>query len=226
MKNNQLSINSSGFKMRHIEPLTKNQNLAFKSWEKGKDLFLHGAAGTGKTLLAFYFGLKEVLSTRLRTLVVIRSVVPTRNIGFLPGDLREKSKEYETPYYELCQVLFGRTDSYEILKQRGYIQFVTTSFLRGVTMDNSIIVIDECQNMNWAELNTIMTRVGKNSRIIFAGDFKQSDLNNRSGSFDIHKIIRVCGRMDCFDFIQMKPEDIIRSGKAKEYLLAVESCGY
>lgn len=217
---------TSSMPLRRIQPLTENQNRAFQSWSAGKDLFLHGTAGTGKTLLAFYFGLKEVLIGNANKVMIIRSVVPSREMGFLPGTAKEKSAEYVAPYYDICNTLFDRGDAYGILEQRGNVEFTTTSFLRGKTFSNCIMVIDECQNMSWGELNTIMTRVGPGTRIIFSGDTKQSDLDERKGKHDIRKFLRVCGIMDCFDFIQMMPDDVVRSGKAKEYILACEELGY
>ena len=147
-------------------------------------------------------------------------------MGFLPGTAKEKSAEFEAPYYGICNTLFNREDAYNILKQKGHVEFKTTSHLRGMTLDNVIILVDECQNMNWQELHTIMTRLGENTRIIFCGDTKQSDLDERKGKHDLNKMLRVASTMDSFEFVQMQPEDVVRSGKAKEYILACEELGY
>ena len=216
----------SGLKLKRIEPLTENQGRAFTAWHADRDLFMHGSAGTGKTLLAFYFGLRELILDNIDKVIVIRSTVPSRDMGFLPGNMAEKSKIFELPYYEICNTLYDRGDAYGILKDKGAIVFTTTSYLRGMTFDNSVIIIDECQNMAWHELNTIMGRVGNYSRLIFAGDTKQTDLDERSGKHDLLKMIEVCKRMKSFEFIQMLPEDVVRSGKARDYIMACEQLGY
>jgi len=224
-KQEKLTVNA-GMQMEKIQPLTENQARAFESWAYDKDLFLHGSAGTGKTLIAFYLGLQEVINGNADRVIVIRSVVPSREMGFLPGSEKEKMKVYELPYYDVCKVLYNRGDAYEILKQKGIVEFISTSHIRGMTFDNAVIVVDECQNMAWMELNTIMSRIGNYSRFIFAGDTKQSDLDERKGKHDLQKMIHVCKNMNCFEFIQMTPDDVVRSGKAKQYILACEQLGF
>lgn len=215
-----------GLVMRRIKPLTINQSKAFKLWENGQDLVLHGIAGSGKTLLAFFFGLKSVIAGDAKQVIIVRSAVPSRDLGFLPGSVKDKSREFELPYYEICATLFGRDDAYEVLKAKGDIQFVTTSYLRGTTLDNSVIIVDEFQNMAWNELNTVMTRVGQYTRVIFTGDTKQSDLEENKGKRDVLKMIQILKQMDCFEFVNMKLTDVVRSGKAKEYLTAVHELGF
>lgn len=224
-KQEKVTVNT-GMQLSKIKPLTENQRLAFDAWANDKDLFLHGSAGTGKTLIAFYLALREVMLDNADKVIVVRSVVPSREMGFLPGSAKEKMKVYELPYYDVCNVLFNRGDAYEILKQKGTIEFISTSHIRGLTFDNACIIVDECQNMAWHELNTIMSRIGHYSRFIFAGDTKQSDLDERKGKFDLNRMIQVCKNMECFKFIQMTPDDVVRSGKAKQYIMACEHLGY
>jgi predicted ribonuclease YlaK len=225
LKKEPVAIQSS-MKLKPITPLTDNQGKAFDSWHNDKDVFMHGSAGTGKTLMALYFGLREVMLENADKVIIVRSTVPSRDMGFLPGSQQEKERIFELPYHEICATLYGRSDAYEILKQKGIIQFVTTSYIRGLTFDNTIVIVDECQNMAWHELNTIMGRIGNYSRFVFAGDTKQSDLDERHGKFDLMKLIEVCKRMKCFDFIQMLPQDVVRSGKAREYITVCENLGY
>ena len=218
---NQLS---SGFTVKSdIAPMTDNQASAFESWDDGYNLMLHGIAGTGKTFLALYFALKETLKTNTpyKKVFIVRSIVPTRDIGFLPGSQKDKMKVYEAPYYDICNKLFGRGDSYEILKQRNNVEFISTSFLRGSTFDDCIIVVDEVQNMSDQELHTVMTRVGENCRIIFAGDVKQDDLSSErkkelSGLKQFMEIIR---NMREFDFVEFLADDIVRSNLVKSYII-------
>jgi phosphate starvation-inducible protein PhoH len=197
--------------LHEIEPLTKNQLLAFES---ERNLLLHGVAGTGKTFIACYFAFDDMVKGLYEKLIIIRSAVPTRDIGFLPGNEKEKASVYEEPYKEIAIELFGRGDAYEVLKNKNLIHFMTTSFIRGVTLKNSTIIVDECQNMTFHELDSIITRIGEGSRIVFCGDFRQSDLrNNGLGDF-----IRILKAMDCFDFIDFEIKDIVRSSFVKSYI--------
>jgi len=215
----------TGMKLQKIEPLTTNQERAFEEYCKGKDLFLHGTAGTGKTFIAIYNAMCDVLAGHYGKLIIIRSVVPSRDMGYLPGTQSEKSAVYEAPYYEIFSELFNETSAYDFYKTKGQVQFVTTSFIRGTTFENCIVVIDECQNMIWSELNTLLTRVGQNCRVVICGDTKQSDLTERSGKYDLKKIISVCRSMKRFGFIEMKPDDIVRSGFVKEFIMECERLG-
>ena len=225
IRKQNLSI-SSGMHLSDIKPLTDNQSKAFDAWYHDKDLFLHGCAGTGKTLIAFYLGLREVLLDNVSKVIVVRSVVPSREMGFLPGSANEKMKVFELPYFEICSTLFGRGDAYEILKQRGTIEFITTSHIRGMTFDNAVVIVDEIQNTCWGEQHTVMSRIGNGTRMIIAGDLAQSDLEQHRGKYDVEKLMVVTKKMDCFEFIDFKPEDVVRSGKVRDYIMACNKLGY
>jgi len=206
-----------------IKPMTMNQRVAFEAWNRGSNLMLHGIAGTGKTFLAFHFALKSLFNSnrQYKKIYVIRSTVPSRDMGFLPGSTRDKMKVYEGPYYDICKKLFDRGDAYDILKQRFNIEFLSTSFLRGATFDDCIIIVDEVQNMNDMELHTVMTRIGENCKIIFCGDVKQDDLtskrfNEESGLSKFMEIIR---NMREFHFVEFVKEDIVRSKLVKSYII-------
>lgn len=214
---------------KDIEPMTKAQGDAFDSWDEGYNLMLHGIAGTGKTFLALYFALSEVWNKKnhYKKVYLIRSTVSTRDQGFQPGTKAQKEAVYEEPYPPIVQTIFGRGDAYQLLKQRNMIEFRSTSFLRGATFDDCIIVVDEMQNMSDGELHTIMTRVGQNCRIIFAGDIKQDDLtseryNEKSG---IRNFMRVISNMDAFDFIEFYADDIVRSDLVKSYIIERDRLG-
>ena len=143
---NALKLN---FKLKTIEPLTENQRLTFERYHEGKNLLLHGIAGTGKSFLSIYLSLQSILSgsSKYKKLVIVRSVVPTRDMGFLPGNNKEKTKVYEAPYYAICSEIFERGDAYEYLKSKSVIDFISTSFIRGITLNDCIIVVDEIANM-------------------------------------------------------------------------------
>lgn len=211
-KSGKEKLNSSHLKLVTIEPLTDNQFTAFSS---NTNLFLHGCAGTGKTFISLYLAFKDVLTKDYNQVEIIRSAVPTREMGFLPGTDSEKAKVYETPYINISKELFDRGDAYELLKSKYILHFNTTSFIRGTTFNDSVIIVDECQNMTFHELDSIITRVGKNCRIIFCGDFFQSDLS-KTGISEFMDIIK---DMDSFDFVEFNVEDIVRSDFVKQYLI-------
>jgi len=206
------ALSALNFYLKEIEPLTKSQVAVFDS---DKHLMLHGCAGTGKTFISLYLALDDLQKEEYSRIVLVRSAVPTREMGFLPGTEDEKSKVYEAPYVSIMQELFSRGDNpYGQLKQKGVINFLTTSYIRGTTFNDSVIIVDECQNMTFHELDSIITRVGKNCRIIFCGDFFQSDLKN-SGLKDFIRIIK---GMYEFDFIEFGISDIVRSDFVRSYL--------
>lgn len=207
------ALSALNFDLKEIEPLTKSQVDAFES---NKHLMLHGCAGTGKTYISLYLALDDLQKEDYDKIVIVRSAVPTREMGFLPGTEDEKAKVYESPYVNILQDLFSRGDDpYGQLKKKGVINFITTSYIRGVTFHDSIIIVDECQNMSFHELDSIITRVGRNCRIIFCGDFFQADLRN-TGIRDFMSIIK---KMDEFTFIEFGISDIVRSDFVRNYLI-------
>lgn len=206
-------LSALNFDLKEIEPLTKSQVDAFES---NKHLMLHGCAGTGKTYISLYLALDDLQKEDYEKIVIVRSAVPTREMGFLPGTEDEKAKVYESPYVNILQDLFNRGDDpYGQLKKKGVINFITTSYIRGVTFHDSVIIVDECQNMSFHELDSIITRVGQNCRIIFCGDFFQADLRN-TGIRDFMSIIK---KMDEFTFIEFGISDIVRSDFVRNYLI-------
>lgn len=221
VNNNRVSMND----LKHIFPLTQNQETFFNYYNKGHQaILLHGVAGTGKTYIALYNAFHEILQehTPFHRVVIVRSAVPSRDIGFLPGNEKEKVEVYSQPYQEICSELFPRFGdrAYNKLKEQDYISFMVTSYVRGLTLDNSIVIVDECQNMNDMEINSIMTRVGKNTRIIFCGDFRQTDLTKRGDMSGLKKFIDTTKHMPAFRHIEFDVDDIVRSSLVKEYILA------
>jgi len=222
----QVSILNQKFGMRKIKPLTPTQEDLFSSYRSGNNIAAIGTAGTGKTMCALYLALNDVLQRgEYEKVVVIRSAVQTREQGFMPGSQSQKEAVFEAPYTDIVNDLFGRGDAYNILKSKGMMKFMTSSFVRGLTFDNTIIIVDECQSMTYHELDTIITRVGESSKIVFCGDTKQDDLEisrNRADVSGLSEFLRVLNRVDSFDCITFTPEDIVRSGLVKEYILAKE----
>ena len=212
--------------MVDVQPITANQKIAFKAYEDNKNLFLYGAAGTGKPFITLYMALKQVLNplTSYNKVVLVRSLVSTREIGFLPGDHEDKSALYQIPYKNMVKYMFELPTDNEFemlwgnLKAQESVTFWSTSFIRGTTLDNSIVIIDESQNLNFHELDSIITRVGEDTKIMFCGDVAQTDLiktNEKNGILDFQKIIT---RMPEFDLIEFGMDDIVRSGLVKSYI--------
>lgn len=218
---------SSHLRPKKINPLTDAQKDMFDAYREGYNLFLTGCAGTGKTFCALYLGLKDVMSgsvsqpAQYRKVYIVRSAVPSRDVGFLPGTLKEKLKAFEDPYKPMFSKLFGRDDAWEIALHKGLIDVISTSYMRGITLDNCVVIVDESQNMNYQELATIATRPGDNCRIIFCGDMVQNDLyRNRydvSGFAEFQSVVK---KMPSMEIVEFFPEDIVRGGFCKEFILA------
>ena len=210
-------------KLNKIEPTTKNQELVFKAWKGGDNLVLNGSAGTGKTFVSLYLALEKIFSkSRIKKLVIIRSVVPTRDLGFLPGTVEEKLSAFETPYQQMCTELFNDKNSYETLKTKNQIEFLSTSYIRGTTFNNSILIIDECQNLTFHELDSIITRVGNNCRIIFCGDYYQSDFKQAKDKAGIIEFIDIIEHLNRFSVIEFDWKDIVRSDFVRDYIMTKE----
>lgn len=215
--------------LKEIYPLTENQNNFFNFYHKGmKAILCHGVAGTGKTYIAMYNAFKELLDKQsiYKKVVIVRSAVPSRDIGFLPGNEKEKVEVYSQPYQEICADLFPRFGerAYNKLKEQNLIHFMVTSYVRGLTLDNCIVIVDESQNMNDMELNSIMTRVGANTKIIFCGDFRQTDLQKRTDMSGLKKFMTIANHMPSFRHVEFDVEDIVRGPLVKEYILARLAC--
>jgi phosphate starvation-inducible PhoH-like protein len=209
-----------------VEPKTANQQRTFDAFNTGENLLLHGSAGTGKTFLALYLALNSVLNGNFpKPIVILRSVVPSRDMGFLPGGVEQKAEVYEEPYRSICHELTNKASAYDFFKSQGIIQFSTTSFLRGLTFRNNIVIVDEIQNLKFSEINTVMTRIGDGCRILAAGDFTQTDLQRnqeKQGLLDFIKIVRT---MPSFSMVEFSTSDIVRSRTVKEYIMAKERLG-
>jgi predicted ribonuclease YlaK len=220
--------------MVDINPLTPNQETVFEQYAEGQNILLHGAAGTGKTFITLYLALQEVLDefTPYDKIYIVRSLVPTREIGFLPGDHEDKSALYQIPYKNMVRYMFSMPDDnsfemlYDNLRAQETISFWSTSFIRGVTLDNAIVIVDEFSNLNFHELDSMVTRIGEDSKIMFCGDITQSDLvksNEKNGVSDFIRILQAMREFTCVEF---GIDDIVRSGLVKSYLLTKYNLGF
>ena len=210
-----------------IKPITDNQKQVFATWKKGQNQFLFGSAGTGKTFVSLYLALNDIfdLKSKYERVVLVRSLIPTREIGFLPGDEEDKAALYQVPYQNMVQFMFEMPNEqafnglYDKLKGQGSLFFLSTSFLRGLTFDNTIVIVDECQNLNFHELDTIITRVGQDSKIVFCGDFDQTDLQKTNEKNGLHDFLRILEEMEEFNCTEFTIGDIVRSGFVRSYLI-------
>ena len=222
-KNKEVNMND----LVTIKPITDNQKVVFSTWKKGLNQFLFGAAGTGKTFISLYLALQEIMDLKKPAdkVILVRSLIPTREIGFLPGDEEDKAALYQVPYRNMVQFMFEMPNEqafnglYDKLKSQGSLYFLSTSFLRGLTFDNSIIIVDECQNLNFHELDTIITRVGQDSKIVFCGDFGQTDLVRNNEKNGLHDFMRILEEMKEFNCTEVTIGDIVRSGFVRSYLI-------
>ena len=222
-KNKEINKNN----LVSIKPITDNQKEVFSTWKKGKNQFLFGCAGTGKTFISLYLALNDIfdLKSKYERVVLVRSLIPTREIGFLPGDEEDKAALYQVPYQNMVQFMFEMPNEqafnslYDKLKGQGSLFFLSTSFLRGLTFDNTIVIVDECQNLNFHELDTIITRVGQDSKILFCGDFNQTDLQKQNEKNGLHDFLRILEQMEEFNCTEFNLGDIVRSGFVRSYLI-------
>lgn len=221
----KLDYKFKDFPLRNIEPKTENQEQIFEAWNQDKQLVVTGPAGTGKSFILLYLALKDLFNKDLKyeKIYIIRSVVPSRDIGFLPGTLTEKLIPYETPYKDIIDNLLSTKGAYETLKSLGALEFISTSYVRGLTLNNSIIIVDELQNFGFSELDSIITRFGQNCRIAFLGDINQTDLKENNGFYKFTGLI-----LNLKEFVQiyMNTDDIVRSGLVKSYLIEKSKLGY
>tara|TARA_B100000212_G_C27346425_1_gene521494 strand:- start:617 stop:1291 length:675 start_codon:yes stop_codon:yes gene_type:complete len=210
--------------MEEIEPVTGNQRKAFEAYDSGDSLVLAGSAGTGKTFIGLSLALEDVLDkeTWYDKVVIVRSIVPTRDIGYLPGDEEEKKDAYTSPYRSICAELFQNADAWTKLKTAGTVQFMSTSFIRGLTISNAIIVLDEMQNLTFHELDSIITRVGNNCKFIMCGDYYQSDFTKETDRTGILKFLSIIEQLRNFTVVEFGWEDIVRSDFVRDYIMTKE----
>ena len=233
MSSKKVSKEISTSSLVDVKPITENQKTVFDTWKKDKNQFLFGSAGTGKTFVSLYLALQDVLDLKnpADKVILVRSLIPTREIGFLPGDEEDKAALYQVPYQNMVKFMFEQPNEqafnmlYDRLKNQGSLYFLSTSFLRGLTFDNSIIIVDECQNLNFHELDTITTRVGQDSKIVFCGDFSQTDLLKQNERNGLHDFLRILEEMQEFNCVEFNIGDIVRSGFVRNYLIQKTKLG-
>lgn len=223
--NNSLQVRIDD--LLEYDPITKNQEVAFEAWDNNYNLVLTGSAGTGKTFMGMYLGLETVLDpdTEQDRLVIIRSMVPTRDMGFLPGTKEEKEEAFISPYKNIASELFGDNNSWGKAVTNKKIMFESTSFIRGLTLDNAVVLVDEMQNLNFHELDSVITRVGNNTRIIFAGDYLQSDFKYDDEKMGIVKFLSIVEQLKKFEIVNFGWEDIVRSDFVRDYIMTKEMLG-
>lgn len=211
--------------IKQTSPLTYGQEQMFEAYLSGNNIVANGSAGTGKSYCAIYLALNDILNreSKKSEIIIVRSAVASREIGHLPGEIEEKLSPYEEPYKDIMSTLLNRSNAYDTMKELGLLRFMATSFVRGLTWDNAIVVVDEAQSMTFHEINSVITRLGENSKLIICGDIAQNDLlmkkNDQSGYL---KAISALGKIDTVDVITFTRNDIVRSNFVKQWICAVE----
>lgn len=213
--------------LQTFEPLTENQEKVYQAWDEDHHLVLTGTAGTGKTFSALYLALEEVLDkgNNLEKVVITRSIVPTREIGFLPGSMEEKMEPYSGPYRAICTELFQDSKAYDKLVDQNAIEFLSTSYIRGTTFNDAVIVVDEMQNLTFHELDSVITRIGQNCRIIFCGDYLQTDFTKESDKNGFGQFLKIIEHMTKFTVVTFTWADIVRSDFVRDYIMTKEMLG-
>ncbi len=227
-KNDNISKRMDGLFLRDVLPKTQAQSDTFDAYDEKFNLMLHGCAGTGKTFISLYLALREISqrSSFYKSITVVRSAVPTREVGFLPGALNQKLEVYELPYRSIISEIYGRGDAFEILKHKDSLNFISTSYVRGVTLKKTIVIVDECENLNFHELDSIITRIGDDCKILFCGDFRQSDFRNEREKQGMHNFMEILSAMKSFDIIRFTQNDIVRSNMVRDYIIQKENLNY
>lgn len=217
------TVKREEFSLTDIRPKTEAQRMMMAGYLEGQNVVAYGSAGSGKSFIACYLALKDLQDKEKQKIIIVRSAVPTRDQGFLPGSLEEKSAVYQIPYVNIVNELCQNGAAWEIMTKKGMIEFMTTSYVRGVTLDDAVIIIDEFQNMDPKELESVLTRVGENSQLILCGDTRQSDLERRKQESSFEWLMKVAERMpDWFDMVRFMPCDIVRSGFVKKLIMVTE----
>jgi len=227
-KYDNISKRMDGLLLKEILPKTKAQSDTFDAYDENYNIMLHGCAGTGKTFISLFLALREISerTSPYKSITVVRSAVPTRDVGFLPGALHQKLEVYELPYRSIINELYGRGDAFEIIKHKDFLNFISTSYVRGVTLKRTIVIVDECENLNFHELDSIITRLGDNCKILFCGDFKQTDFRNEREKQGMHNFIEILSSMNSFDIVQFTQKDIVRSNMVREYIIQKDNLNY
>lgn len=210
--------------LKHVKPITHSQHELVNAFDSGNHIVANGSAGTGKTFLACFLALRELLKadSTYKKIIIIRSAVPTRDLGFLPGSIEEKYAIYEQPYMDIFAELLRRASSYQDMKEVGWVEFCTTSYVRGLTWDDAIVIIDECQSATFHEINSVVTRIGKNTRLIIAGDIPQTDLRKKGEVSGFGELAHIASKMKAFSVVKFTHQDIVRSEFVKSWIIACE----
>jgi len=224
------SYTSNSIKLENIqpfEPKTQNQKNAVDAWKSGYNLVMSGSAGTGKTFVGLNLALEQVLDkeTDYEQLIIVRSIVPTRDIGFLPGDEEEKKQAYAAPYIGLLKEILGDNEAWTKLVTAKKLRFESTSFIRGTTFNHAIVLVDEMQNLNFHELDSVITRLGSECRFIMSGDYYQSDFQKDNDKKGILNFMNIVEQLNQFEVVEFTWKDIVRSDFVRDYIMTKEMLG-
>lgn len=227
MSNVDVPLRTKIKKIRPFEPRTEKQAVCQDIWKQGQNLVMNGSAGTGKTFVALCLALTAVFDkeTSYDEVIIVRSIVPTRDIGFLPGDEAEKKKAYAAPYIGILKEIVNEPDAWNNLVAAKKLRFESTSFIRGTTFNNAIVIVDEMQNLNFHELDSVITRIGSDCRFIMCGDYYQSDFTKAAEKRGLVDFMTIVDQLEKFETVEFKWQDIVRSGLVRDYIMTKEMLG-
>jgi len=192
-----------------IYPKTLNQKIYIKALEDNDIVFAVGPAGTGKTFLAVMFALKYLKSFKARKIVLVRPIVEAgEKLGFLPGDLKEKIDPYLIPIYDSLYEGIGKEQVTKLI-EKGTIEVAPLAYMRGRTLDNAIIILDEAQNATLTQMKMFLTRLGFGSKMIVTGDLSQIDLPNKNHS-GMTEAIEILDDIKGIKMVRFQREDVMR----------------
>jgi phosphate starvation-inducible PhoH-like protein len=207
--------------LRRVYPRTRNQGLYIQGMRSHEISFCIGPAGTGKTYLAIAEALRLVLSKKMRKLVLTRPVVEAgENLGFLPGDLAQKISPYLRPFYDAMESLAP----YEVirhLEENRVIEIAPLAYMRGRSLNEAVIILDEAQNTTKEQMKMFLTRLGTGARAVITGDITQIDLPRRVDSGLVHAVSVLSG-VEGIYFIYLHTGDVVRNPLIKKIIEAYE----
>ncbi len=229
IKRNNFNDNSKDFseylicysKKGAIRPQTKGQINYVKSVYDHDVVFCNGPAGTGKTFLAVSFAYSALEKGIIDRIILCRPAVEAgENLGFLPGDLKDKVDPYLAPLYDALNILIDDKKLIKLLDTK-VIEIVPLAYMRGRTLDNAFMILDEAQNATVGQMKMFLTRLGVGSKSIITGDITQIDLNTSAES-GLVQVAGILNQIDGIDFIKLNQDDVVRHPLVKKILQAYE----